>query len=133
MKYLPDQKPYTFRLDRRRVMLILSALAGYKKTLIEQRPTALRVLRAFAKALPSSLPYDVRVYAEEWAVLSPALRAANTNDHDALYHWLAKRCRFETAQMRDREQRQARKRRLESYRGVYDHERDAKAPRIPRR
>lgn len=133
MDYVPGQRPAELRMDRRRVLLILSALRDYGPTLMKQHPARLRVMRAFAQALPSSLPYIVRVYSTEWQVLSPALRAANTKAHAALYHWLSKRCQFVTVQGEERNRRKMKQHHLSRLRGVYDRERDPGAPRIPAR
>lgn len=141
MQYTPNQKPAVIKLDRDAVLLILKALSDYVPRLTQTQPSKLRVLKSFAKALPKSLPYEVRVYAEEWDVLSPALRPQGSNPAAgsraarmyALYTRLRPHCRFLTAQMLAREAKRAEERRLANLRGVNDHKRDPSAPKIPNR
>lgn len=141
IKYLPDQKPAAIRLDRTRVLLLMKALRDYVPILTRTAPAHLRILRAFALALPRSLPYEVRIYASEWALLSPALRPQGSSPRAgseaarmyALYRQLRPQCRFLSANMVEQERKRARQRRARVWRGEFDRARDPGAPRIPRR
>lgn len=134
MEYAPNQRPTTLLLTRDRVITLLRALNDVKGKLIHTQPASLRIARAFALALPRSLPYEVRIHAEEWALLSTALRY-NPNDRKAraLYELLRPHCRFLTVHALLVEERKARTRRLRRLRGEFDRDHDPSAPRVPRR
>jgi hypothetical protein len=104
MKYLPNQNPCFVRLKPTQVALIERALTDYAARVTNTNPPDARRARILRSSLPSSLPYEMGVFAQEWEILSRALRpqaSKPTPGTDAaklyaLYTWLRKRCVFIT-------------------------------------
>jgi hypothetical protein len=79
MKYLPNQPAKYCRLDRPSIELISTALAQHAARISNTTPLAARQARIMRRALPKSLPYELSCLAQEWEILSQALRPEGSN------------------------------------------------------
>lgn len=100
MKYLPGQPARFLRLSHAEVALIKAALKAYRPP----TPTLRRRVWLFGRSLPQHAPYEVSILAQEWEMLSQALRYGGINPprgSDALrartlYQKLRRQITFET-------------------------------------
>src|SRR5688572_12182941 len=79
MRYLPNQESKARRIKPRHLFLLQSALAEYMNRLAFTNPGARSKVRLVVAALPVSRPLELRLYANEWEIVSKALRPHGSN------------------------------------------------------
>ncbi len=110
MRYLKDQASKARRVKPKHIDMIRAALAAYLIDLATTNPGLRRRVRLVDAALPASAPYELRLYATEWEIVSKALRPVGSNPPPgsthaswfALYTLLRKTFVFETEGSRAR-------------------------------
>lgn len=79
MRYAPNQESKARRIKPRHLLLLQGALAEYSKHVATTNPALRSRVRLAVAALPVSRPLELRLYANEWEIVSKALRLQGSN------------------------------------------------------
>ncbi len=78
-KYLQDQPAKSRRVRPKHIQMLNEALILFIQRHHQIDAPAARHARTIMRALPTSVPYVLMLYANDWAIVSKALRPAGSN------------------------------------------------------